>query len=54
MSRYDDDWNRESHRTRREIGEKGPRASFLFTLALLVVLSTLCVAAINLLGYQIM
>jgi hypothetical protein len=53
MSRYDDDWNRES-RTRGELGEKGPRGSFLLTLALLVVLSTLCVATINLLGYQIM
>ncbi|HEY1926751.1 MAG TPA: hypothetical protein VGG92_04735 [Caulobacteraceae bacterium] len=54
MSRYDDDWNRESQRIRRQLGEKGPRGSFLFTLALLVVLSTLCVATINLLGYQLM
>ncbi|HSZ53330.1 MAG TPA: hypothetical protein VK801_17315 [Caulobacteraceae bacterium] len=54
MSRYDDDWNRESQRARRQTGEKGPRGSFLFTLALLVVLSTLCVATLNLLGYQLM
>lgn len=65
MSRYDDDWNRDSHRTgrqwstidqspRREIGQKSPRGSYLLTLALLVMLSTLGVATINLLGYQLM
>ena len=65
MSRYDDDWNRESHRMgrqwttfeqsrRRELGQKAPRSNFLVTLGLLVVLSTLCVATVNLLGYQLM
>lgn len=65
MSRYDDDWNRDSHRTgrqwttleqsrRREIGQKGPRSSYLLTLGLLVMLSTLGVATINLLGYRLM
>ncbi|HEX4741523.1 MAG TPA: hypothetical protein VH353_09340 [Caulobacteraceae bacterium] len=65
MSRYDDDWNRDSHRAgrqwstferahRREIGQKSHRGGYLLTLALLVMLSTLGVATINLLGYQLM
>jgi hypothetical protein len=55
MSRYDDDWNRESQRARLGHGrEKGQRGSFLFTLVLLVMLSTLCVVTVNLLGYQLM
>ena len=55
MSRYDDDWNRESQRARLgPAREKGPRGSFVFTLALLVMLSTLVVATINLLGYRLM
>ena len=65
MSRYDDDWNRDSLRTgrnwttfeqtqRRQMSAKGSRGSYLLTLALLVVLSTLGVATINLLGYQLM
>ncbi|MBV8682074.1 MAG: hypothetical protein JO111_04310 [Caulobacteraceae bacterium] len=55
MSRYDDDWNRESQQARLGPSrEKGPRGSYLFTLALLVMLSTLCVATVNLLGYQLM
>lgn len=65
MSRYDDDWNRNSHRTgrqwttieqsrRREMGDKGPRGGYLLTLALLVMFSTLGVVTINLLGYRLM
>jgi hypothetical protein len=64
MPRYDDDWNRDPHRgrqwttleqsNRREAGQKSPRGSYLLTLILLVMLSTLGVATINLLGYRLM
>ncbi|HEY2049437.1 MAG TPA: hypothetical protein VGH03_08845 [Caulobacteraceae bacterium] len=57
MSRYDDNWNRDStfeQSQRRRMGGKGPRSSYLLTLALLVILSTLGVATINLLGYRLM
>jgi hypothetical protein len=65
MSRYDDDWNRDPLRTGRNwttfeqsqrprTGGKGARGSYLLILALLVILSTLGVATINLLGYRLM
>jgi hypothetical protein len=65
MSRYDDDWSRDSHRIgrhwtavgesrRRGTAERGPRGSYLLTLALLVTFSTLGVVTINLLGYSLM
>ena len=60
MSRYDDDWNRESHRAGRQWStfeqshRKNHRGGYLLTLALLVMLSNLGVATINLLGYQLM